>query len=471
MSGSVLGIGAGGDPTYVGSGIYSLSASGLISAFNSWEYVGEYGTSRYVRPIWRNQFNFRQRQTRLGYTSSTSGVYNLNGGLQNFGTLDGAGGNASILASNSIVDFSSGSLANFTTGGSLSIGANSLLIVPSGISPASAFKYYSNLGLTHTAGTTLAIGPGQSFAGAGTIYDYTTCQGSIAAATGQSINLYGGVNVSGTGQVGRGYGGADVSSNSPASGMSGGSLAMNYLYVGYYGAATFAQTSGTATIGNLYVGQGASATYSLSAAGRLNSSNETIGSYASLATFSQAGGINSAYSVTLGSDSGSNGYYNLSGGSLGTTYLTVGNLGASSFTQTGSSVAATYAYIASGASGIYNLSGAGQLSTSFEYLGQSSVGTFNQTGGTNATPALTLGFGYGSAGYYNLSGGLLSVSQVNIGSGYGVLNFSAGTIAASGNGYINVPISLSNASGNQTINTNGSAMTLYDPISGARQPE
>ena len=66
------------------------------------------------------------------------------------------------VPANSIVDLSAGTLQN-TGSMSLSIGPNSLLLVPAGFNPAAAFGSYSNLGLTHTVGTTLTISGGRAF--------------------------------------------------------------------------------------------------------------------------------------------------------------------------------------------------------------------------------------------------------------------------------------------------------------------
>ena len=49
----------------------------------------------------------------------------------------------------------------------MSIGANSLLIVPAGFNPSTDFAQYSSLGLTHTLGTTLTVPAGQGFGGSG----------------------------------------------------------------------------------------------------------------------------------------------------------------------------------------------------------------------------------------------------------------------------------------------------------------
>ena len=118
---------------------------------------------------------------------------------------------------------------------SLSIGPNSLLLVPAGFNPATAFGSYSNSGLMHNVGTPLTISAGQGFSGNGTLADHVNCQGTISAAASGSINLNGGVTVSGTGNVSLGTGSFTV--NDTPSGITGGSLSAYNGYVGYSGRA------------------------------------------------------------------------------------------------------------------------------------------------------------------------------------------------------------------------------------------
>jgi Dockerin type I domain/PEP-CTERM motif len=66
--------------------------------------------------------------------------------------------------------------------------------------------------------------------------------------------------------------------------------------------------------------------------------------------------------------------------------------------------------------GTYDLSGTGTLSVGFtEYIGYDGVGIFNQTGGSNTTAHLNIGFGHSgdpstSSGSYSLSNGMLTVN-------------------------------------------------------------
>ncbi len=78
-----------------------------------------------------------------------------------------------------------------------------------------------------------------------------------------------------------------------------------------------------------------------------------------------------------------------------------------------------------GSSGSYNLSGSGVLSAGYEHVGQSGMGTFNQSGGTNTvTGQLT----FAGTGTYNLTGGVLLVPGIQ---GTGTFNLGGGTIVVS----------------------------------------
>ena len=136
----------------------------------------------------------------------SSGSYLLGGGslqvanMVNHGLFAG-GSIAAVLDGNGIVDLSGGTLQD-TDNISVSMGANSLLIVPPGFNTAVGFAGYSTLGLTHTLGTTLNVAAGQSINASGTISDPVNNRGTISGGT---LNLTGGLILSG-GQVQLGSG-------------------------------------------------------------------------------------------------------------------------------------------------------------------------------------------------------------------------------------------------------------------------
>ena len=133
---------------------------------------------------------------------------------------------------------------------SVNAGPNSLVMLPVGFDPDAAFKSYSNLGMTHVAGTTLSVSAGQGFSGSGAINDPVNCQGTISASPSGIINLTGGLNISGTGTVS--LGGGTLTVNDAASGMTGGSLTTSTDYIGVYGVGVFTQSGGTHTISGPY---------------------------------------------------------------------------------------------------------------------------------------------------------------------------------------------------------------------------
>ena len=107
---------------------------------------------------------------------------------------------------------------------SLSMDANSLLLLPSGFS---GFGKYSSLGLTHTAGTTLTIPAGANLTWSPynsstlNINDPVVCQGNLSTHWGP-INFNNGLVLSGSGFVD--LGGGSLTVNDTTSAITGGSL-------------------------------------------------------------------------------------------------------------------------------------------------------------------------------------------------------------------------------------------------------
>ncbi|MGO9112862.1 MAG: beta strand repeat-containing protein [Thermoguttaceae bacterium] len=432
----------------------------------------------------------------------SGGLLELSSGLQTAGgTLDCGGGSATIqIGSNSIVDLT-GSVVN-TASTSLTIGANSLLIVPQGFSSAE-FQTFANLGIIHTAGTTLTVSAGTGFGGSGTITDPVNCQGSIIATPGGAINLTKGLTLSGTGQVNLGSGTLTVNNN-PGS-ITGGSLSASSLSVGSSGTGSFSQSGGTNSLlpsyllldGNyienagtgLYVGNafGSSGTYALTGSGLLNASltNVYIG-YSGSGSFTQSGGTHTVFALYLGYNVGSSGTYALSGSGLlnaspGNEYI--GYSGSGSFVQSGGTNSLSSnlywgsgLYVGEFGSGTYNLSGSGLLSAPIEFIGDYGSGSLTQTGGTNSAGSLYLANSYGSSGTYNLKGGLLSAPSETIGyfgsgsftqSGgansvsndleIGVYAGSSGTYSLSGSGLLSLA-GLGQVSGSAAFNFSGGTL-------------
>ncbi len=140
------------------------------------------------------------------------------------------------------------------------------------------------------------------------------------------------------------------------------------------------------------------------------------------ALYNQSGGsVTVGNLLLLGRNSGADGRYNFSGGTINTIGKFVGHAGTGLFQHTGgTSTVTTTLQIATQATGngTYILSGAGSVTTSESFVGAYGHGTFIQTGGTHAvntasggTGSLSLGFDSGSRGVYELSGGALEVES------------------------------------------------------------
>ena len=239
------------------------------------------------------------------FTIGSAGRFQFSGGtlhvngFANQGVFDPTGSTGALtVAGSSIVDFSQAALLNSM---SLSIGPNSLLLLPAGFNPATGFSSFSNAGLTHNVGTPLTILPGQGFSGIGAVADFVNCQGTIAATTGGAINLNGGLTVSGTGNVSLGYGVLTVKDS--LSGITAGSLSAYFENVGSPGTGTFTQSGGTNNLGYgmllLGYNSGSSGSYILSGSGLLSAYTEYVGS-SGTGTFNQTGGLNSVTYLGIG---------------------------------------------------------------------------------------------------------------------------------------------------------------------------
>jgi hypothetical protein len=172
-------------------------------------------------------------------------------------------------------------------------------------------------------------------------------------------------------------------------------------------------------------------------------SSVTLG-YSGAASFTQSSGTHSiGGSLFMGVLAGSSGAYSLSGGTLSATQILVGagtntgSGGIGAFTQTGGTVSAASLVLAGGSNafGTYTLSGAdSSLLVNREAVGARGNGVFIQTAGTHivstngvANGALTIGNSAAHNGTVTLSGGLLSAGDIY---NYGTLSVLGGTLSA-----------------------------------------
>ncbi len=227
------------------------------------------------------------------------------------------------------------------------------------------------------------------------------------------------------------------------------SLSAATEYIGYFGNGAFTQSistnnisfvSGNSASGNLYVGYGSAGTYNLGFFGGLSADVEFIG-YNGNGTFNQAGGTNSVNldgannasgSIYVGFNSGGTGAYILTSGTLTAQTEYVGDSGVGQFNQSGGNNAVAgslFVAFSAGVTATYSLSGASQLSAATEDIGASGNGAVSQTGGLNLlTGALNIGVNAGSIGNYTLNGNAtLSAPTETVGvSGNGTFTQSEG---------------------------------------------
>ena len=144
------------------------------------------------------------------------------------------------------------------------------------------------------------------------------------------------------------------------------------------------------------------------------------------------------------------GMVQMTGGSLSDSNVYLGHLGIGTFTQTGGTHTVTNTLVMNMNSGIYNLSGTGQLIAGYETIGLPIGGTFNHSAGTN-----TVINGLLLNSQYNLSGTGQLVARYelinNNGTSSGTLNQSSGTNTTDS---LNVGNS-SGINGNGTYNLSG----------------
>ncbi|HEY1685756.1 MAG TPA: dockerin type I repeat-containing protein [Tepidisphaeraceae bacterium] len=185
--------------------------------------------------------------------------------------------------------------------------------------------------------------------------------------------------------------------------------------IGNHGVGTYTQSSGSNTVSSRlnvgsYTGNGE---YTLSSGSltTTGSGEEVLGSgtvAGVTGTFTQTGGTNTvAGKLLVGANSGNSGIYSFSAG--GTTTVNGG----------------LYLGYNSGSSGTFNLFSGATLQCNTESVGSGS-GAFNQYGGSNTTPSLTLSTSGSSAGY-ELYAGTLSATSITVGSNGGFVQ-SGGTL-------------------------------------------
>jgi hypothetical protein len=487
------------------AGTYLLSSTGILSAPS--ESVGSAtGASGLLQQTGGSNATAVLAIGNGGQFIFSGGTLNLigKGGLTNQGGIDFTNSQATlVIGGSNVVDLSQATLANVGSM-NVSLGANSLLIVPSGFNPSTSFGSFTPdpTSIVHTIGTTLNVATGQSIGGLGNVVDPVNCQGTIfIPPTGGSLNLSGGIIISGTGSVGC----TNVTSNNQTSGMSGGRLAGANQFVGMGGSGQFSHSGGENDFTTVYLGYGPgdSGTYNLSGTGAMYPSSVYVG-YSGTGTFTQTGGNNSigvfgsTANLEIGYNSGSKGSYVLSGTSqlvAETEYI--GDAGTGSLSQSsGVNSSSQYPELnvtignRVGSSGTYSLSGSGVLNAAVSYVGYSGTGVFLQSGGTHNVENLFVGYTTSGSGSYFLSGnGVLSAANESLGglaatglfqqtggiNTVAALSINTGGIYFLAGGTLQVNGSLSNAGifmgGNTSATLNTSSNGIIDLSSGQNMSE
>jgi autotransporter-associated beta strand protein len=397
------------------TGTFYLRDTGNLTALS--EYVGNSyhsGMETFTQTGGTNTTNYLKTYKNATY-ALVSGTLNIKGGIDNQGVWDLTNSSAVINATSSFVDITSAILTN-AGNVSLNLDSHSLLIVPSGFDPAHYFVSYNNTGILHQVGSPLDISSDYSIYGVGSINDHVNCQGTLTATSTISINLQGGLTISGQGKVNLATGNLNV--NDTISGMDGGSLSTGNQYIGDTGTGTFTQTGGKNSIytlngSSLYLGNksGSNGMYNLSDTGELSYPYcEYIGYYGA-GTFNQTGGTNNvSWYLVIANFSGSNGTYNLTAGTLITDSISKGS-GTAAFNFGGGTLRARHAFSCSlpmtltGDGGNANIDTAGNMVTLSSVLS-------------------------GPGGLNKLGSGTLILNASN--TYYGETDINAGTLAVNG---------------------------------------
>ena len=214
--------------------------------------------------------------------------------------------------------------------------------------------------------------------------------------------------------------------------MSGGqlSLPIDDMNVGYDGKGLFQQSGGTVEVGDILVGYNRSAigSYELSVGEVIVGGYVHVGYYG-VGLFRQTGGTSTVGGrVSLGSDYGSQGTYELINGDLSSHNVTIGggrgSGGVGLFEQSGGVLTIQNSLTLAGlegSHGTYRLN-AGQLSTASIRMGCEGTGLFIQNGGTLS---VAQSLNVGRYGYFELNGGVLNVGTFCF--ARGVMNVAGGS--------------------------------------------
>jgi len=449
-------------------------ASGSLSVGDH-AYVGYSGTGTFTQTGGAHTVT---SELCLGRNTGSEGTYTLSDGSLSVGSsaLVGYSGRATVtqtggthtVSSSLYLGYNTGSEGSYTlSNGSLSVGSNAYVgysgtgtfTQTGGTNTISSLRigYSSSESCYSLSGGALNAGDatvGSSGSGFGT---FTQTGGTHIVALNLFMGSKGLYRLQGgslvvNGYIGGGGGVLDVSGGSFQAGGridkltfgydSGSDVSYSFVaplaqyvgaqYVGYSGRATVTQTGGVHTVRNMCLGYntGSEGNYTLSDGSLSVETGMSYVGQSGTGVFTQTGGSHTvSSSLYLGYNTGSEGSYTLSGGSLSATASYVGYSGTGAFTQTsGSHTVSSSLYLGynTGSEGSYTLSD-GSLTATSSYVGCSGTGTFTQTGGEQT---ISDSLSVGSKGTFELAGGVLSTGQVSIDAG-GRLTVTGGTFRPS----------------------------------------
>ncbi len=233
------------------------------------------------------------------------------------------------------------------------------------------------------------------------------------------------------------------------------------IILGYYGYGTYSQSGGEVQTGALYLGydQGGSGRYELSGTGKLTATivlgnagfngvgqgtfvqtggtitgNIAVG-YGGYGAFDQSGGtITAPDKISVGAKvAGVGSSYKLSGtGQVTSKWMYIGESVSGSFQQDGGSNTVQKSMMVgynATVSGTYTLNDGTLTVTGSTIVGWDGKGGFVQNGGTHSTGELNVGHHTGATGTYTMKGGTLQANEIHIGDmGTGTFNQTGGNV-------------------------------------------
>lgn len=322
-----------------------------------------------------------------------NGLYEYSGGTltvdsryENNGTFDFLGSASEVVfGDTATVDLRTGTVANAASA-TFSGGANAIVLVPVGFDPSTVVGNYQLGGVVVEDGSPVVIDAGTTLTTAGTFDLPFTVRGTLDTAPGSSLRLVGGVDVESGGSV----------------------TATDVVFDGVNGSVT----NGTFKAADSYAVPGRFMAVGEYGTGVFTQTNSDVGARTTTAPDGR--------SVLVGAFAGSDGTYNMVGGSLIAGALRVGHEGKGVFNQTGGLLESLFIFVGDAgpdADGTYILNG-GTIDVvhTLSVAQIESIGRFEHRGGAvvNASK-LDVGGNQGAIGTYVFESGSINVGRLQVG--------------------------------------------------------